>query len=226
MNELSIFIDESGDFGAYDYHSPYYIITMVFHDQMINIQDELAYLELSLMDLGFSHHYVHAGPIIRNEDEYSKTSLEIRKKILKRLLSFTRRVNIHCDSFVIDKKNINNNIELTGRLSKEISNFIRENYNEFLKYDIVKVYYDNGQVEVTKILSSVLYVLLTNVEFRKVMPADYRLFQVADLVCTLKLAELKMRDKTLSKSEKLIFDNERTLKKNYLKPIQSKSFKS
>ena len=25
MNELSIFIDESGDFGEYDYRSPYYI---------------------------------------------------------------------------------------------------------------------------------------------------------------------------------------------------------
>ena len=27
-----IFIDESSDFGKYDYHSPYYIITMIFHD--------------------------------------------------------------------------------------------------------------------------------------------------------------------------------------------------
>ena len=26
MKELSIFVDESGDFGAYDYHSPYYIM--------------------------------------------------------------------------------------------------------------------------------------------------------------------------------------------------------
>ena len=33
VSELSIFIDESGDFGTYDIRSPYYIITMVFHDQ-------------------------------------------------------------------------------------------------------------------------------------------------------------------------------------------------
>jgi len=37
VSELSIFIDESGDFGPYDYRSPYYIITMVFHDQAIDI---------------------------------------------------------------------------------------------------------------------------------------------------------------------------------------------
>lgn len=34
MSELNIFIDE------YDYRSPYYIITMVFHDQKNNIQNE------------------------------------------------------------------------------------------------------------------------------------------------------------------------------------------
>ena len=28
MNELSIFIDESGDFGEYDYRSPYYITSV------------------------------------------------------------------------------------------------------------------------------------------------------------------------------------------------------
>ena len=39
MKELSIFIDESGDFGEYEQHSPYYIITMMFHDRAIPISD-------------------------------------------------------------------------------------------------------------------------------------------------------------------------------------------
>lgn len=34
---LSVFIDESGDFGSYDYHAPYYLVTMVLHDQSIDI---------------------------------------------------------------------------------------------------------------------------------------------------------------------------------------------
>ena len=33
MKELSVFIDESGDFGEQDDQAPCYIITMVFHDQ-------------------------------------------------------------------------------------------------------------------------------------------------------------------------------------------------
>lgn len=103
-----------------------------------------------------------------------------------------------------------------------MASFIRENMEFFYSYDIVKIYYDNGQVEVIRILSSVFNALLENVEFRKVTPADYRLFQVADLICTLKLVGLKVDVHALSKSEKYFFGDERTLKKNYLKPLQDK----
>ena len=48
MKELSIFIDESGDFGEYDYHSPYYIIAMVFHDQSADIEQPMKKLEQDL----------------------------------------------------------------------------------------------------------------------------------------------------------------------------------
>ena len=39
--KLSIFIDESGDFGEYSPHSPYYLVTMVLHDQSINISEKI-----------------------------------------------------------------------------------------------------------------------------------------------------------------------------------------
>ena len=45
MKELSIFVDESGDFGEYDYHAPFYIISMVLHDQSTGIDNDLQALE-------------------------------------------------------------------------------------------------------------------------------------------------------------------------------------
>ena len=66
------------------------------------------------------------------------------------------------------------------------------------------------------------HVLLDNVEFRKVIPSDYRLFQIADLVCTLQLLEFKCDNHTLSNSEKRFFKSERVLKKNYIKPLKQK----
>ena len=91
-----------------------------------------------------------------------------------------------------------------------------------MSFEIVKIYYDNGQVELNGILAAVFSTLLDNVEFRKVIPSDYRLFQVADLVCTLKLVELKLENHILSKSEIRFFESDRILKKNYLKPISNK----
>lgn len=222
MKELSIFIDESGDFGDYDFRSPYYILSMVFHDQSIAIIEEIKKLENALSHLGLPGHCVHAGPVIRQEAEYRFVESNIRVKILKYMVAFVRKINIRCMSFHIEKKHIKDEIEATGKLSKEISRFIKENYGYFMAFDKIKIYYDNGQVEVNKMLSAVFNVLLDNVEFKKVVPSDYRLFQVADLVCTLKLTELKMNANSLSKSEKNFFESERILKKNYLKPIHEK----
>ena len=122
------------------------------------------------------------------------------------------------------KKHISGNVESTSKLSKQIARFIKTNYEFFLEYDLVKVYYDNGQIELNKILSSVFNALLDNVEFRRVLPKDYILFQLADMACTLVLAELKMKNHTLSKSELFFFKDERTLRKNYLKPLYQKMF--
>ncbi|WP_303165935.1 hypothetical protein [Phascolarctobacterium sp.] len=95
---------------------------------------------------------------------------------------------------------------------------------DFLHFDNVKIYYDNGQVEVNKILSSVFNALLPKVEFRKVVPSQYKLFQVADLLCTMYLIQLKLESNFLSRSEIYFFGNERDLKKNYLKPLSKKSW--
>lgn len=137
-------------------------------------------------------------------------------------MTFIHNANIKYQTFYVYKKEVSDSVDLTGRLSKEIARFIRNHYDLFLDFDVVKIYYDNGQVEITKILSSVFNSLLSNVEFRKVIPSDYRLFQVADVICTIKLTDLKMHDKILSRSEKEFFNNNRTFKKNYLKPLLKK----
>lgn len=222
MKELSIFVDESGDFGEYNHHAPYYIISMVLLDQTINITHDLKILEAELRNMGWSNHCVHAGPVIRSEEEYRGSSLLDRQKILMKMMTFIRHIDIQFKSLYIEKKHIQDTIEATGKLSKQLATFIRDNYEFFCSYDTVKIYYDNGQIEVTRILSSVFNALLENVEFRKVLPADYRLFQVADLICTLKLTELKMTNHLLSKSEIYFFNDQRTLKKNYLKPLARK----
>ena len=51
LKELSIFIDESGDFGEYDHRSPFYIISMVYHDQEKDIKPAIERLDNELRNL-------------------------------------------------------------------------------------------------------------------------------------------------------------------------------
>lgn len=220
MGELSIFIDESGDFGAYDYHSPWYIVTMVFHEQSKSIQEPLEHLEKELSFLGLENHCVHTGPIIRKEEDYSAMSYLERRKIFNKMVMFLRQSDIRYKSFHIEKKHMDDKVAATGKLSKQISVFIKEHYEFLLSYDLVKIYYDNGQVELNKILSSLFHAFLPRVEFRKVTPSDYRLFQVADMICTFELLKLKIENNSFSKSERLFFGSVNDLKRNYLKIVK------
>ena len=177
MKELSVFVDESGDFGEYNHHAPFYIISMVLHDQSIDIDNDLRTLENELANIGWSKHCVHAGPVIRSEEEYHRYEVKDRQKILMKMMTFIRHLDVKFKSIYIEKKHIEDSVEATGKLSKQLAAFIKENYQFFCSYDAVKVYYDNGQVEVTRILSSVFNALLENVEFRKVISADaWKLF--------------------------------------------------
>lgn len=222
MTELSVFVDESGDFGEYEKHAPYYIITLVMHNQIFDIEEALEHLEADLSVLGYPNHCVHTGPIIRGEQEYRYVDIFVRQKIMKRMMAFTRRVNINYKSFFIEKRKVNDPLEAVTLLSKQIARFIRDNLEYFVSFDTVKVYYDNGQTEVNKILASVFNSLLDHVEFKRVLPSSYRLFQAADLICTIKLLSLKRETKNLSNSELRFFNDERTLYKNYIKPVKEK----
>ena len=224
MKELSVFIDESGDFGAYEPHSPYYIITMVFHDQDSLIETAIMNLEEELSYINLRNHCIHSGPLIRKEEDYIYMDVMERRRIFNKMIAFIRQVDIRYKCFHIEKKHITDLVEASGKLSKLISAFISEHYLDFLHFNDVKIYYDNGQVEVNKILSSVFNALLPRVEFRKVVPSQYKLFQVADLLCTMYLIQLKLERSLLSRSEIIFFGNERDLKKNYLKPLSKKEW--
>lgn len=141
-----------------------------------------------------------------------------------KLMGFIRKVKIKHKSFFIEKKHVENITDAAGKLSKQIGAWVKDNYEMLLTYDVVKIYYDNGQVELSKILASVFNVLLPSVETRKVMPTDYRLFQVADFICTMKLTELKIENNIMSIQEKRFFGGEDGVMRNYLRDLKRYEF--
>lgn len=226
MKELSIFVDESGDFGQYEPHSQFYLLMLVFHDQSIDISPNLIRLREAMNQRGLPDYTVHAGPLIRREDEYREFRIEERKNIFDSLFHFVRMADITYKSIIVEKKQIAEEIDLNIKITKQLSAFLRDNLETFIQYDRIVVYYDYGQRELTHILVAVFNTMLNNVEFKKVVPANYKLFQAADMLCSLELLAEKAERKMLSNSELFFFKSAKELKKAYLKTIQKKRFKS
>ena len=225
MRGLSIFVDESGDFGCYERHAPYYIVTMVLHDQRIDISEAIRRLDESLAYLGYAGgQAIHTEPLIRRENPYQNYRPNERRAIFSRLYYFTLNCDIRYKSFIFKKSEYRDIFKLEARMAREISGFIRENLPYFQSFEKVILYYDNGQHELNRILNTVLATELADYDVRRVQPNDYKLFQVADLICTLELLEQKMNDKQMSKSELLLFHSKRDLKKDFLKGIHKKEF--
>ena len=223
MKELSVFIDESGDFGNFEPHCRYYIVSFVFHDQAVDISSQVSVLDQKLDNLNIDH-VVHTGPILRREPPYNHLQIQERKRILNAFVAFLRHVDVSYVCFLVDKKYINDPMKLISDLSRQISQFLQQHTSFFHSFNVVKVYYDNGQTELTKILASVLPIYLNNVVFNKVSPKDYKLFQAADYVCTFRLLKEKLDKDCLTKSDLKFFSGKRELKKTYLAPLLTKTF--
>ncbi len=148
---LSIFIDESGDFGKYDYHSPFYLITLVLHDQSFDISSNILGLETHLKNMGYPNHAIHTGPLIRRESIYSSDFMENRKKLFDALFNFSRKLNFKYLCITIPKKECSGSNIMTEKLSRILIHTLREHLTFLNQFNQIIIYYDNGQIELSKI---------------------------------------------------------------------------
>ena len=219
---LSIFIDESGDFGAYDRRAPYYLVTMVLHDQDCDISGNIRALNDCVSRLGYPFHAIHTGPLIRRESVYAGDLMTARKSLFNALFNFARRLDFQYICLPLRKGEAMCGEALMSKLARLLDEKLQSMQDFFARYGRVIVYYDNGQVELTRVLKNVFGNFYIDAEFRRVKPSDYKLFQVADLMCTLELLSLKADSGSFSNSEKEFFTSVRDFKKNYLKPALKK----
>lgn len=222
VKELSVFIDESGDFGETKEWPAYYLVTFVFHDQDDGIEEQVSKLEESVRSSGFDIEYIHTGPVIRREEVFARYSIDERRKLLYKMLNFVNRCPISHLTVIVDRRAATDKIALSGKLAKAIHRALSERIEFFSEFDKIIVYYDNGQVELSAILNAVFSIQFSNVEFRKAEPQKYRLLQAADFICSMELLRIKRDEKRLSKSEQYFFYKPQELKKTFLKSVEKK----
>lgn len=213
MNILSIFVDESGDFGKVENSSPYYLVTLVFHNQAEDIYKPISVLKNSLAYCDLEQSYIHTGPLIRREPPYNNMTIDERRQLVYKMLSFFNHAPILHTTIKINRREADDRFALTSQLSKSLKGYFNKHFEYFSSFEKIIVYYDNGQQELNLVLNTIFSFIFSNVEFRKASPPQYRLLQLADFVCSVELLSLKMSEKRLSKSETAFFYKPQELKK-------------
>ena len=217
---LSCFVDETGDFGEYDSRCPFYMVSVVLHEQSESIEKQLNGMEQYLTDFGYPHHALHAGPLLRRESDYAEMEMEDRKKMFNLLFNFARKVPIKYFCAKVRKSECSDADDLDARLTKAIKSEVLKNEEYWNSFDKIIIYYDNGQKALKRVLNITFNSLFSDVEVRKVQPSDYRLFQVADLFCTLELVHAKIESGLFSKTEDEFFHGSHEFRKEYWRKIE------
>ena len=224
---LSVFVDESGTFRYPDPSSRYYIVALVFHDQSFDISQFVRELDAATERMGLDPESFasHAGPLIRKEKAFAPFRREWRARVFKLLFDFARRVDFKYHCLCVDKKYISSALQIVASLQAELAAFLSSGESPLRESDKVKVYYDCGQSPVTNLLHTTFSATLgKRVEFaQNVRPQNYKLFQVADLVCTTSLIERRLLNgEHMTESEYTFFGGPRLFKRNILKYLKRK----
>lgn len=222
---LSIFVDESGRFQFPDRESPYYIVSLVMHDQRILIEELIAELDRHFAEMRLSNVCFHAGPLIRQKNAFAIMDWSFRNKIFRRMLAFAKKLDFQYHCLTVEKRFINSKEQIVSHLQHDMDIFFDSLVGAHPEFSRFKVYYDCGQTPVTNILRSTFRPRPgLDIEFAQaVRPERYKLFQVADMIATLKLVELKIEHgEPMTESEYKFFGGVRNFKRNYLRFVKAK----
>lgn len=226
---LSVFVDESGTFRHPDPSSRYYIVSLVLHEQSSDISRFVCELDAATERMGLDPKVFasHAGPLIRKEKMFASFRREWRAKVFKLLFDFARRADFRYHCLCVDKKYISSPLQIVARLQASLADFLSSHRSYLQRFDEVKVCYDCGQSPVTNLLHKTFSADLgSRVHFaQNVKPQKYKLFQVADLVCTIALIAQRIANgERMTESEYAFFGGPRMFKRNILKCLKRKEF--
>lgn len=218
--ELSLFCDESGSDGL---DSRWYLLTLVAHDQGDGIGESIVSYERSLADKGLPDVAFHASPLMNGKDAYKDMPIETRKRLLSSFRVFFRHLPVRYWTLAINVKD-RDAVESTMR--RELVAFLFDRLEFFQRYDVVKIYYDNGQQAVAEALHKAIdYALSKNaVVYKPAGQTDYRLAQAADYICTMELTALKYVNHAATATDEKFYGSWSMFKRGILKEVRAKRF--
>lgn len=201
-----------------------YLVTLVLHDQSNPFDDYAADYEAHLVRNGLPDIPFHMKDLLHGHEAYEGIEQSIRKKLLIHFGIFMQKAPIRYrvfayDSYDTDLKN------LSGKLKRDIVDFIFDNLEWFQSFDQVPIYYDEGQQAVTKALHEAFDYMLGKeaVEYRLIGYQDRRPAQAADYYCSIERIARRYERKEESDTYRKFFGLIGDFKRNYLKQARRKA---
>ena len=222
MAEAGIFIDESG---IQEGGSRYYLVTLVVHEQDVDLSLFFSAYEQSLRDRGLPDIPFHSTPLLRGYGDYQDVDVEIRNRLLVSFGAFARRLPITYKTFSYRSDKFVNPTRLRALIRRDLVDFLVENLEYFQSFEHVKIYYDNGQEAVKDAVREAFAYALSK-EATVYRNSDYRSFrlaQVADYLCALELTAIKYERHEETETDLRFFGMKGTFKRNYLKKVRGKA---
>jgi len=219
VRELSVFIDESGDIGT---GSEYYLLTLVFHNQSDDIDSWLSSYEQACTASNLPKNTFHFTPVLRGHAPFDSMGYSTRKKLLSRFRYFVERLPFKYVCLSYEKRRFSNTADLQAKMQRDIERLIRDNLVFFQEFNVVKVYYDNGQnIVSTSVHGAISAALFEDaVVYRNIKPNRYRLFQVADYICGIELAAIRYERNQAGLTEERFLGSWKDFRQNYLKKLR------
>ena len=171
-----------------------------------------------------AHIVFHASPLMNGKDLYSGLDLRTRKMMLGSFRVFFRHMPVRYHTFAYATRQFASLDKLAGAMRRDIVNFLFDNLAELQSYDMVKVYYDNGQHSIAESLHRAVEYALSKdaVVYRSAQPSEYRLSQAADYICTMELTAIKYAEHTATATDEKFFGKWSDFKKGILKETRKK----
>ena len=149
MRELSVFVDESGNLGD---DAKYYLLALVLHDQSKDVFELIGRYESTLAQRGLRDIPLHMNPLMRANEDYKGMTAQERNRLLTCFGSFAWKCPFSYEVLSYRKSHFKSDEDLFYKMKKDLILLLFDKLETLQAYDIVKIYYDDGQGMVTDAL--------------------------------------------------------------------------
>ena len=156
--------------------------------------------------------------------DYAAVSPGDRRRLLAQFARFVRELPFSFFVLRYGVSDARNREELEARIRRDLALFVFDRLPYFQLFDVIAVYYDNGQGAVSIALRDALdFVLAKNVaDYRDADPSARRLLQVADYICTVVRVSDDYDAGRQTKTHERFFGNRRSFMQSFKKQLDRK----